>query len=75
MAALFWNVSIRLANSQRCRLRLVAQADTPYLPSSIRPIPPSTEPSPLSDPPALGAWAIIRSARRLKGRLCIQTFP
>ena len=38
-------------------------------PSSIRPIPPSTEPSPLEEPPIRGALAMTRSASRENGRL------
>jgi hypothetical protein len=40
MAALFWNISIRLANSQRCRLRLVAEAAAPLSPIQHPPDPP-----------------------------------
>ena len=39
-------------------------------PPTRRPRPPRTEPSPRLLPPWRGAWAMMRSAMREKGRLC-----
>ena len=46
-----------------------------HRPSINRPSPPSTDPSPLLDPPDEGACAMMRSASLLNGRLCSQTLP